>query len=114
MGSFLGSLIGALLVAFVQVFGNYYLPDFARFTEVNVVSTALIYEIIVAERLDMARVVVASSWGITSGDPIASFQSRTARCTVRAATGSLLRFAIGLLGLESARLGHRLRGFCDT
>jgi branched-chain amino acid transport system permease protein len=29
MGSFLGSLIGALLLAFVQVFGNYYLPDFA-------------------------------------------------------------------------------------
>src|SRR5580704_10585452 len=38
-----------------------YLTDFARFSEVNVVSTALIYEIIVAERLDMARVVVASS-----------------------------------------------------
>jgi branched-chain amino acid transport system permease protein len=29
MGSFLGSLIGAVLVAFLQVFGNYYLPDFA-------------------------------------------------------------------------------------
>lgn len=29
MGSFLGSLIGALLIAFVQVFGSYYLPDFA-------------------------------------------------------------------------------------
>jgi branched-chain amino acid transport system permease protein len=29
MGSFLGSLIGALLVAFVQVFGTYYFPDFA-------------------------------------------------------------------------------------
>jgi len=29
MGSFPGSLIGALLVAFVQVFGNYYLPDLA-------------------------------------------------------------------------------------
>ena len=29
MGSFLGSLIGALLVAFVQVFGNYYIPDLA-------------------------------------------------------------------------------------
>ena len=29
MGSFLGSLIGALLVAFVQVFGNYYFPDLA-------------------------------------------------------------------------------------
>jgi dTDP-L-rhamnose 4-epimerase len=38
-----------------------YLPDFSRFTDVNVVSTALIYEIIVAERLDIARVVVASS-----------------------------------------------------
>jgi branched-chain amino acid transport system permease protein len=29
MGSFPGSLIGALLVAFVQVFGNYYFPDLA-------------------------------------------------------------------------------------
>ena len=29
MGSFLGSLIGALLVGFVQVFGNYYVPDLA-------------------------------------------------------------------------------------
>lgn len=29
MGSFPGSLIGALLVGFVQVFGNYYLPDLA-------------------------------------------------------------------------------------
>jgi dTDP-L-rhamnose 4-epimerase len=38
-----------------------YLPDFSRFSDVNVVSTALIYEIIVSERLDIARVVVASS-----------------------------------------------------
>jgi dTDP-L-rhamnose 4-epimerase len=38
-----------------------YLPDFSRFSDVNVVSTALIYEIIVAERLDIARIVVASS-----------------------------------------------------
>jgi dTDP-L-rhamnose 4-epimerase len=38
-----------------------YLPDFARFTDVNVTSTALIYEIAVAERLDLGRVVVASS-----------------------------------------------------
>jgi dTDP-L-rhamnose 4-epimerase len=38
-----------------------YLPDFARFSDVNVVSTALIYEIAVADRLDLARVVVASS-----------------------------------------------------
>jgi dTDP-L-rhamnose 4-epimerase len=38
-----------------------YLLDFSRFSDVNVVSTALIFEIIVAERLDLARVVVASS-----------------------------------------------------
>jgi dTDP-L-rhamnose 4-epimerase len=38
-----------------------YLPDFSRYCDVNVVSTALLYEIIVAERLDLARVVVASS-----------------------------------------------------
>src|SRR5256885_986628 len=29
MGSFVGSLIGALLIAFVQVVGNYFFPDFA-------------------------------------------------------------------------------------
>jgi dTDP-L-rhamnose 4-epimerase len=38
-----------------------YLPDFSRFSDVNVVSTALLYEIIVAERLELSRVVVASS-----------------------------------------------------
>jgi len=38
-----------------------YLPDFSRFYDVNVTSTALIYELIVAERLDLVRVVVASS-----------------------------------------------------
>ena len=38
-----------------------YLLDFARFSDVNVVSTSLLYEIIVAERLEPARVVVASS-----------------------------------------------------
>lgn len=38
-----------------------YLPEFARFTDVNVTSTGLIYEIVVAECLDMARIVVASS-----------------------------------------------------
>ncbi|MGH9106030.1 MAG: NAD-dependent epimerase/dehydratase family protein [Acidimicrobiales bacterium] len=38
-----------------------YMTDFARFSDVNVVSTALIYEVAVAERLDLARIVVASS-----------------------------------------------------
>jgi dTDP-L-rhamnose 4-epimerase len=38
-----------------------YLPEFSRFSDVNVVSTALLYEIIVAEQLNLVRVVVASS-----------------------------------------------------
>jgi dTDP-L-rhamnose 4-epimerase len=38
-----------------------YLPDFSKYSDVNVVSTALLYEIIVAEHLDLARIVVASS-----------------------------------------------------
>lgn len=38
-----------------------YLPYFSRFTDVNVTSTALLYEVIVAEALDVERVVVASS-----------------------------------------------------
>jgi dTDP-L-rhamnose 4-epimerase len=38
-----------------------YLTDFSRFSSVNVVSTALIYEIAVEEQLDLQRVVVASS-----------------------------------------------------
>jgi dTDP-L-rhamnose 4-epimerase len=38
-----------------------YMTDFARFSDVNVVSTALLYEIVVADRLDLARVVLASS-----------------------------------------------------
>ena len=38
-----------------------YLTDFSRFPDVNVVSTALLYEIAVAEKLDLARIIVASS-----------------------------------------------------
>jgi dTDP-L-rhamnose 4-epimerase len=38
-----------------------YLTDFSRFTSTNVVSTALLYEIAVAEHLDLQRIVVASS-----------------------------------------------------
>jgi len=38
-----------------------YLTDFARFTDVNITSTAMIFEILVAERLDISRIVVASS-----------------------------------------------------
>ncbi len=54
-----------------------YLTDFARFSDVNVVSTALLYEIIVAERLELARVVVASSQA-AMGEGLYECVSRTA------------------------------------
>jgi dTDP-L-rhamnose 4-epimerase len=38
-----------------------YLPTFSRFFDVNVTSTALIYELIVRERLPIKKVIVASS-----------------------------------------------------
>ena len=42
MGSFLGSLIGALLVAFVQVFGTYYFPDLALAFMYLIMATVLV------------------------------------------------------------------------
>ena len=42
MGSFLGSAIGALLVAFVQVFGTYYFPDLALALMYLVMLTVLV------------------------------------------------------------------------
>jgi dTDP-L-rhamnose 4-epimerase len=64
-----------------------YLPYFSRFSDVNVVSTALIYEIAVAEKLDLARVVVASSqsamgeglyWCPADGDQLPGMRSERA------------------------------------
>jgi branched-subunit amino acid ABC-type transport system permease component len=42
MGSFLGSAVGALLVAFVQVFGTYYFPDLALALMYLVMLTVLV------------------------------------------------------------------------
>jgi dTDP-L-rhamnose 4-epimerase len=67
-----------------------YLPDFSRFSDVNVVSTALLYEIIVAEQLDLARVVVASSqsamgeglyWCPTDGEQTPGMRQESALAT---------------------------------
>ncbi len=41
-----------------------YLTDFSRFFQVNAVGTALLYEIIVAERLPIRKVIVASSQAV--------------------------------------------------
>jgi dTDP-L-rhamnose 4-epimerase len=41
-----------------------YMPDFSRFLEVNAVGTALIYELIVRDRLPVRKVIVASSQAV--------------------------------------------------
>lgn len=41
-----------------------YMPDFSHFLEVNAVSTALIYELIVEDRLPVKKVIVASSQAV--------------------------------------------------
>jgi dTDP-L-rhamnose 4-epimerase len=41
-----------------------YLPDFSRFINVNAASTALLYELIVAQRLPVRKIIVASSQAV--------------------------------------------------
>lgn len=41
-----------------------YMPDFSRFLEVNAVSTALLFELIIGQRLPVKKVIVASSQAV--------------------------------------------------
>lgn len=56
----LGALRGCDAVYHLAAFQDY-LPVFSRFFDVNVTSTALIYELIVREKLPVSKVIVASS-----------------------------------------------------
>lgn len=56
----LSALKGCDAVYHLAAFQDY-LPTFSRFFDVNVTSTALIYELIVRERLPIKKVIVASS-----------------------------------------------------
>jgi dTDP-L-rhamnose 4-epimerase len=56
----LAALQGCDVVYHLAAFQDY-LPIFSRFFDVNVTSTALIYELIVRERLPVKKVIVASS-----------------------------------------------------
>src|SRR5579884_2695531 len=41
-----------------------YMPDFSKFLNVNAVGTALLYEVIVEERLPVSKIIVASSQAV--------------------------------------------------
>ena len=64
-----------------------YLPDFSTFFHVNTVSTALLYEIIVANQLPVRKVIVASSQAVYGEGKYAC-----ANCRSRAAGGDAIRY----------------------
>jgi dTDP-L-rhamnose 4-epimerase len=61
--AWLKALAGVDAVVHLAAYQDY-LPDFSKFFDVNAVGTALLYELIVAERLPVRRVVVASSQAV--------------------------------------------------
>jgi dTDP-L-rhamnose 4-epimerase len=62
-GALLSALQGVDLVSHQAAYQDY-MPDFSRFLEVNAVSTALLYELIVEHRLPVKKIIVASSQAV--------------------------------------------------
>ncbi len=62
-GALLHALRGVDVVSHQAAYQDY-MPDFSRFLHVNAVGTALIYELIVRERLKVKKVIVASSQAV--------------------------------------------------
>ncbi len=62
-GTMLLALQGVDVVSHHAAYQDY-MPDFSRFLAVNAASTALLYELIVAERLPVKKVIVASSQAV--------------------------------------------------
>jgi dTDP-L-rhamnose 4-epimerase len=59
----LAALQGVDIVSHQAAYQDY-MPDFSRFLEVNAVSTALLYELIVGHRLPVKKIIVASSQAV--------------------------------------------------
>lgn len=59
----LAALQGVDIVSHQAAYQDY-MPDFSRFFQVNTVGTALLYELIVSERLKVKKVIVASSQAV--------------------------------------------------
>ncbi len=82
------ALVGVDAVIHLAAYQDY-LPDFSRFFHVNTVGTALLYEVIVAKRLPVRRVVVASSQA-TYGE--AKYECCNDRCPLTQAEGRGVRY----------------------
>jgi len=59
----LNALRGVDMVSHQAAYQDY-MPDFSRFLEINAVSTALLFELIVGQRLPVKKVIVASSQAV--------------------------------------------------
>ena len=59
----LAALQGVDIVSHQAAYQDY-MPDFSRFLEVNAVSTALLYELILGHRLPVKKILVASSQAV--------------------------------------------------
>ncbi len=59
----LAALQGVDIVSHQAAYQDY-MPDFSRFLEVNAVSTALLYELIIGHRLPVKKIIVASSQAV--------------------------------------------------
>jgi dTDP-L-rhamnose 4-epimerase len=59
----LSALEGVDIVSHQAAYQDY-MPDFSRFLEVNAVSTALLYELIIGQRLPVKKIIVASSQAV--------------------------------------------------
>ena len=57
-------------VVFHQAAYQDYMPDFSKFFRTNVVGTAMIYEVIVEEKLDVKKIIVASSQAVYGEGPV--------------------------------------------
>jgi len=62
-----------------------YLPDFSTYFDVNAVSTALIYEIIVDKRLPVKKVIVASSQAVLGEGVYECGRCKAASCKLQVA-----------------------------
>src|ERR1700744_6356353 len=59
----LAALRGVDIVSHQAAYQDY-MPDFSRFLQVNAVSTALLFELIIAHRLPVRKIIVASSQAV--------------------------------------------------
>jgi dTDP-L-rhamnose 4-epimerase len=76
----LSKALNGIQVVYHEAAYQDYMPDFSKFFHTNTVGTSLIYEIIVEKRLDVKKVIVASSQAVYGEG---QYRCRNADCGIR-------------------------------